>query len=101
MSCSITEQECVDFLIKESKLLGELSPRCVVVNRMQTRNSLTRTVRFALVVTTNNLTLIDGLNYKCMDFSDEMYFVGSEVNFQQDLDVDYLYFEAKIIAKKG
>ena len=98
--CSLTEQDMIDFLLTVAKNNGELSPRCVVVNRLQNKNSITRIVKFALVVTTNNLTLIDALIYECLDFSEDLIFVGSEVNFQTDLEIDYLYFEANIIAKK-
>jgi len=99
-TCSLGEQDIIDFLVAEAKTLGEVSPRCIVVNRVQTTRSITRTVKFALVVTTNNLTLIDALIFKCLDFDEDLIFIGSEVNFQTDLEIDYLYFEAKILAKK-
>lgn len=99
--CTLTEQEVIKFLVNSAKNLGENSPRCIVVNREQKRNSLTRIVRFALVVTANNFELIDALILDSLTFDNYLYFVGSELNRQSDnLEIDYLYFEALILAKK-
>ena len=70
------------------------------MTRQQIKNSISRTVRFALVVTSNNTALINALIYKCLEKDEELYFVGSEVNLQSDLEIDYVYFEAKVYAKK-
>ena len=98
--CSLTEEEIVKFLVDSAKAEGEVSPRCVVMTRQQSKNSIARTVRFALIVTSNNTALIDALIHKCLEKDEELYFVGSEVNLQSDLEIDYVYFEAKIYAKK-
>ena len=98
--CSLTEEEIVTFLVDGAKAEGEISPRCVVMTRQQSKNSIARTVRFALIVTSNNTALIDALIHKCLEKDEELYFVGSEVNLQTDLEIDYVYFEAKVYAKK-
>ncbi len=98
--CSLTEEEIVKFLVDSAKADGEKAPRCVVMTRQQSKNSIARTVRFALVVTSNNTALIDALIHKCLETGEELYFVGSEVNLQSDLEIDYVYFEAKISATK-
>ncbi len=100
MSCeTLTEQACIDFLVSEAKNNGETAPRCIVMNRIQKSNSITRYVKFALVVTTENIGLVDALIFKCLDFHDNIEFVGSEVNLQsQELEIEYLYFSAKITA---
>ena len=96
---NLTEQQVSDILIARAKVENETSPRCIVMTRQQAERSLLRTVRFALVVTSNNSALIDGLIQECLDKDNGMLFVGSEVNLQGDLEIDYLYFEAKIYAK--
>ena len=98
-ACDMTEVEVIEFLTETAKDLGEVSPRVVVGAREQKRHSITRTVKFAVIATANNITLIDGLIQKCLEKDDELYFVGSQVNLQGDLEIDYLYFEAKIFAK--
>ena len=98
--CSLTEDEIVTFLVDSAKAEDEVSPRCVVMTRQQSKNSIVRTVRFALVVTSNNTALIDALIFGCLEKDEELYFVGSEVNLQSDLEIDYLYFEAKVYATK-
>ncbi len=100
--CNLTEQEAMNFLVEKAKEVGEKAPRCVVVSRLQKHNSLTRTVRFALIVTANNIGLIDALIFDSLSYTNRLYFVGSELNRQGDsLEIDYLYFEALILAKKG
>ncbi len=99
-NCGFTEDEIVTFLVDSAKAVGEVSPRCVVLTRTQLKNSITRTVRFALVVTSNNTALIDALIHKCLERDDGLWFVGSEVNLQGDLEIDYVYFEAQVYATK-
>ena len=96
---NVTEKVCIDLLLKTAKDNGETSPRCVTMTRQQNRNSLTRIVKFALVVTSNNTALIDALIQACIPLNDNLHFVGSEMNLQGDLDIDYLYFEAKILSR--
>jgi len=97
MGCSMTEQEVIDLLISSAKDNGEISPRVVVMTRVQPKRSLTRVVRFALVVTSDNITLVDAMVKAVLPY-DELDFVGSELNLQGDMDIAYLYFEASIIA---
>ena len=95
----ITEEQVMDFLLKVAKANNEVSPRCIVMTRSQkNKNSITRTVRFALIVTSNNTKLIDALIQECLDNQPDVTFIGSEVNLQSDLSIDYLYFEADIYA---
>ncbi len=99
----MTERGMSNFLIDSAKAEGELSPRAITVNRTVGNNpqlTLARTVRVALVVTTNNELLVNALIQKCLDINNSIYFVGSDVNLQSDMEVDYLFFEAKIMAKK-
>jgi hypothetical protein len=97
----LTESEVIDKLITSAKLLGEKAPRAIVVARTVTKPQMTvqRLVRIALVVTSNNETLIDGLVKTCIDNNQDFYFVGSEVNLQDTMEVDYLFFEATIYGK--
>ena len=98
---TITESEVITALITKAKALGEVAPRAIVISRSQEKRSLTRTVRIALVVQSNKEALIDGLIQECLDNDLLFYFVGSDVNLQGDLEVDYLFFETKILAKTG
>ena len=99
--CKMTEAEIASQLISDSKTEGVTAPRVIVVNREAKMNGITRTVRFALVVPANNEPLIDKLIANALDRGNDYYFVGSEVNLQNDsMEIDYLYFEAKIMAKK-
>ena len=98
----LTEADVMKFLIDTAKVGGSLSTKAVVVNRA-VRNpemSLQRTIKIALVVATNNETLVDFLIEKCLEIDNDIYFVGSDVNFQNDMEIDYLFFESKIMAKK-
>lgn len=97
---NLTEADAIKILIDKAKDSGETAPRCIVMTRQQKERSLTRTVRFALVVTSNNSALIDALIQECLDRDNGLRFVGSEVNLQSDLEIDYLFFEASIYAKK-
>jgi hypothetical protein len=100
MDCNdLTEDDVINHLLDISRVNGEVSPRCVIVNRLQPINSITRVVKFALIVTSNNTTLIDALIKSCLELDWDLFFKGSEVNLQSDLEIDYLYFEASINAK--
>ena len=100
MACSKTEQEIIDMLLDTARDGGVSAPRCIVVDRVQPIRSIARTVKFALVVPTNEVLLIDKLIFACMEFDDELAFVGSNVNLQSEVIIDYIYFEAKIMALK-
>lgn len=95
----LTEANVIKILIDKAKDVGETAPKCVIVNRQMAINSLSRKVKFALVVTSNNTALIDALIQECLDRDNGLRFVGSEVNLQLDLEMDYLFFEASIYAK--
>ena len=98
---NLTEQDVMDKLISRAKAFGEVSPRAIIVNRLQGDRSLQRTVRIALVVTTNNEALLEVLIQETISNNLDFSFVGSDVNLQSDLEVDYLFFEAKIMYKNG
>lgn len=98
----LTESECIDFLVTKAKSHGELAPKCVTINRTikgDPKRTLSRVVRFALIVSTDNETLLNDLLKDCLDSDFDVYFVGSDVNFQIDLEIDYLFFEALIFVK--
>lgn len=92
-----TELDVIKLLIEKAKLNGEVSPRVVIMTRTQPLRSITRTVRFALVVTSDNLTLVDAMIKELLPY-DDINFVGSELNLQGDMDIAYLYYEASIFA---
>lgn len=98
MKCTKTEEEILEFLLSVAKEQGETSPRAIVLTRLQGKRSITRTVKFVLVVTSNNTKVIDALIQASLDFYEDLFFIGSEVNLQSDLSIDYLYFEANILA---
>ncbi len=98
----LTEQEVSTFLLDKAKASGQVSPRVVIVNRTVEKSSYTmrRLVSFALITTTNNETLLNTLIQDCMDtYNNDVYFSGSNVNLQTDLEVDYLYFNAYVFKK--
>ncbi len=100
---TMTEVDVSKFLIDNAKLHGDNSPRTIVVNRTVTGNperTLQRTVRVALITNTDNESLVDALIQDCLAIDNAIYFVGSDVNLQSEMQVDYLFFEAKIMAKK-
>ena len=101
-SITQTETSVMDFLIAKAKENGSNAPRALVVNRevKNPERSLQRTIRVALVVSTNSETLVDALIQECLINDNDVYFVGSNVNLQSDLEIDYLFFEAKIMSKK-
>ena len=96
--CSLTEKEVIDFLITSAKKYDEVSPRCVIMTRTQSKNSITRDVRFALIVSSDNIVLIDGINKDLLELP-VVHFIGSEKNLQSDMEIEYLYFDAQIMAK--
>ena len=97
-----TEASVSEFLVAKAKEKGEISARTIVVNRLvkNPERSLQRIVRIALLVSTNNENLVDALIQECLNNDNDIYFVGSDVNLQSDMKIDYLFFEAKIMAKK-
>ncbi len=98
--CELTEQDIIDKLVEVSKNNDEDAPRAFVHKRFQAKkNSITRTVNFVLITSTDNTVLIDALVRETMDI-EGFSFTGSEVNLQGDLKIQYLYFEASIMAKK-
>jgi hypothetical protein len=97
---TITEQDVISTLIARAKLEGEVAPRAIVIGRTQAERSLTRKVKFALVVSINNETLVDALIAESLTNDLQFTFIGSEANLQGDLEVDYLFFEAKIMLKQ-
>ena len=100
--CGITEQSVIDLLIQVAKDGGVTAPRVVIADRVvQNKRGLTRTVKFALIIPTNEVLLIDKLIFEALDFSDDLSFVGSSVNLQSsEFEIDYVYFEATIRAIK-
>lgn len=99
---NLTEKQFIDKLVAVAKAEGETAPRAIVIERVVTNpeRSLQRKVRVALIVTSNNTSLMDALIKECLDNDLDFYFVGSEVNLQNDMEIDYLYFEAKIMLKQ-
>lgn len=96
-----TEQSVMALLKTTAKALGEIAPRALIAGRsvQNGQRTIQRTVKVALIVTTNNESLVDGLISMCLNNDSDIYFVGSDVNLQSDLEVDYLFFEAKVMAK--
>ena len=99
---TLTEKQVVDKLIAVAKTNGETAPRAIIIERGVTNpeRSLQRKVRIALVVTANNTKLMDALIKECLDNDFDFYFTGSEVNLQDNMEIDYLFFEAKIFFKQ-
>ena len=98
----LTEDIFIGKLKTVAKANGEVSPRAIIIERtvVNPERSLQRKVRVALVVTANNTTLMEALIKECLDNDFDFYFTGSEVNLQDNMEIDYLYFEAKIMLKK-
>lgn len=92
-----TEKEIMTELLTLCQTNGEPAVKAIIIQRTQPARSITRSVRIALVVSSNNETLLNILVKASLDA--EFDFVGSDVNLQQDLEVDYLYFEAKVTPK--
>ena len=96
----LTEADVIEALMADAKTLGVKAPRCRVLKRTMRPNSLTRLVMFALIVPTDNESLIDALITQALEQDNDYIFIGSEVNLQKDsIEVDYLFFEAKIMSK--
>lgn len=96
-----TEAEVISFLTEQAKVYGVASPMVIVINRNMPYNSITRKVRFVVVVPINSEKVVDGLISDCLNVTNLFIaFAGSEVNLDNgDLSMDYLYFDANIIAK--
>ena len=98
-NCVKSEAEITASLLQVAKASGVTAPRVVISNRIQKERSMTRKVRFALIVPSNNEALVNALIAQSVADDGEFYFIGSDVNLQGDMEVDYLYFEASIMAK--
>lgn len=99
--CNLTEAQVEAKLLQGCKDFGVTAPRVIVMSRMAKENSITRLVRFAVVVPINNESLIDSLIADALKSQSNYHFMGSEVNLQNEsMEVDYLFFEAKIMAKQ-
>jgi len=98
MDVTLTEKEVRDRLIKLAKSFGEKAPRTIVVDRVVEKpRSITRTVRIALVTTADNEALLNSLIRASIDDEMDFYFIGSNINLQSSLEVEYLMFETKIM----
>jgi len=99
----VRESDVITFLETTAKNIGVTSPMVIVVNRTSQSLSLTRKVRFVVVVPTNSETVVDGLiKASLYETNSVVSFSGSEVNLDNgDLSMDYLYFDANIIAKQN
>jgi len=96
---TLTEKYVSDKLIAVAKDFGVNAPRVVIAKRatLKPSQSLNRLVTFALIVPLDVDGLLDALIKQCLDDNMSYYFVGSDVNLQGNLDVEYLYFEADIM----
>jgi len=97
---NLTEADVMSKLIARAKDEDEVSPRAIVIARLQAPNSATRTVKIALIVAINNESLVDALIDECILNDMNFYFIGSEAQLQGEMEVDYLMFEAKIMVKR-
>ena len=83
----MTEAGVSKFLIDKAELFGDKSPRTIVVNRTVKGNperTLQRTIRIALITSTDNELLVDALIQDCLEIDNAIYFVGSDVNLQSE-----------------
>jgi len=98
---TVTELEIIDTLTTVAKEAGEVSARVIVVGRTAHLNSISRTVKFALVTSINNENVLNELISNSVENDRIFEFAGSETNLQGDLEIDYLFFDAVIYAKLG
>lgn len=98
---TVSEANVITFLTDAAQEYGVSSPMVIVANRTLQPSSLTRRVRFVVVVPTNSEAVVDGLIKDCLYATNSVVtFTGSEVNLDNgDLSMDYLYFDANIVAK--
>ena len=98
---TVTEAEIIDTLISVAKSAGEVSPKAIVVARTANVNSISRTVKIAIVTSINNENVLNKLIDSSIENDRIFEFVGSETNLQGDLEIDYLFFDATVYAKIG
>ncbi len=94
----LTETEWCDLLLNKAR---ETFPHAnvLVTGRTAIKNGITRIVRATVVVDINNEKVLNSLIKLSMDYDFE--FLVSEANLQGDTEVDYLTFQANIIADLG
>lgn len=99
---SLTESDVISFLENTAKKYSRSKPKVLVVSRSvdNPERTLQRLIRVAVISSTNDSKMLDGLIQECKDADFDVYFAGSDVNIQGELTVDYLFFEAKIMSKK-
>jgi hypothetical protein len=75
------------------------APLVIITGRRAHPNGITRAVTATVVVSVNNEELLNALIKLSLNY--DFSFTGSETNLQGDLEVDYLFFTADIIANLG
>lgn len=94
-----TEQDVINLLEITCKKYTP-APKIIVVKR-EVIGGVARKVTFACVVNRNLDGLIDELIFQSIDEDFDFEFVASEINLQENMDVDYIYITAEITARKG
>lgn len=97
MCTNKTEQEMLDLLDTTCKKYTS-APKIIVAKR-EVLGGVSRKVTFVCIVNRNLEDLINELVFQGLQ--EDFTFMGSELNLQDNMDVDYLYITAEISARKG
>ncbi len=95
---NMTEAEWSAMLLAEAKKHFK-APAVLITSRKALPRGITRIVNATVVVDINNETVLNALIKLSIDY--EFEFLYSEANLQGELEVDYLTFQANMIAKLG
>lgn len=96
MCTNKTEQEMLDLLELTCKKYTS-APK-IIVGKREIIGGISRRVTFVCVVNRNLEGLVNELIFQGLD--EDFVFAGSELNLQENMDVDYLYITADISARK-
>ena len=92
-----TEAEVKVILLQIATDSGEEAPNVFVAYRQQSKNQLSRLVTFVIPTKEGNETLVNAIiKSGASDYENELRFVKSDVNVQDNLTIDYLMVEALI-----
>lgn len=98
----LTEAYVIDLLKQSCTEKGITAVNCVVFNRQATNSrALSREVTFAVVIDQDyDESVLDYLIHNTLKDEGEIYFSNSQLEYNNGNSQDFLFFKAKIYAKK-
>jgi hypothetical protein len=99
VDCNTLTESSFRTLLQDEAKKFVTAPLVIITGRRAYPNGITRSVTATVIVAINNDELLDALIKLSLNY--DFNFTGSETNLQGEMEVDYLFFTADIIANLG